>query len=301
VRYSCYSPLRASRLKSSRFSFESYIPPVMADSDMAAFLQSLKDNPSEQTDDTDPIPITIASSDESSANEEDDDYDPTNLVTLEVSANKASGVATSEQTGATNKQSRVKGGFVIEDEDDEDDRHVQNTSSNGLLNGATMATSSDNIRSLTGTPSNTNVSLQKTEDHATQDNPTGAISLNAPSVSDSRAASSTPLPPTQSPSVPITTEQRNPSISLPKVRLPQDRVGQLEDRIAEDPRGDVDAWLELINEYRMKNRLEDARAVYARFFKLFPSAVSSSQVNFNMANPVSDRPVDRIRQDGIRQ
>jgi cleavage stimulation factor subunit 3 len=273
----------------------------MADSDMAAFLQSLKDNPSEEANDTNPNPITIALSDDSSANDEDDDYDPTNLVTPELSTNKATGGPSSEQSGGPNKQSRVKGGFVIEDEDDEDDGHVQNTSSNGLLNGATMATSSDNMRSLTGTPSNTNVSLQKTEDHATQDNPTGAISLNAPSVSDSRAASNTPLPPTQSPSVPMTTEQRNPSISLPKVRLPQDRVGQLEDRIAEDPRGDVDAWLELINEYRMKNRLEDARAVYARFFKLFPSAVSSTPININNSNAALDHSMDRVCQNGIGQ
>lgn len=56
-------------------------------------------------------------------------------------------------------------------------------------------------------------------------------------------------------------------------RLPQDIVGQLEDRIAEDPRGDVDAWLALIEEHRKKGKLDEARAVYERFFVVFPAAV----------------------------
>lgn len=68
--------------------------------------------------------------------------------------------------------------------------------------------------------------------------------------------------------------QENLQDSIPKARLPHDRVGILEDRIAEDPKGDVDAWLNLINEHRRRNKVEDARAVYERFFKIFPSAVS---------------------------
>jgi cleavage stimulation factor subunit 3 len=63
--------------------------------------------------------------------------------------------------------------------------------------------------------------------------------------------------------------------SLPKARLPHDRVGILEDRIKEDPRGDLDAWLSLISEHRKRNKLDDARVVYERFFKVFPSAVSA--------------------------
>lgn len=56
-------------------------------------------------------------------------------------------------------------------------------------------------------------------------------------------------------------------------RLPQDVVGQLEDRISEDPKGDVDAWLGLIDEYRRKGKFDDARAVYERFLVVFPTAV----------------------------
>lgn len=58
-----------------------------------------------------------------------------------------------------------------------------------------------------------------------------------------------------------------------RTRLPHDRVGILEDRIKADPRGDTDAWLELISEHRSRNKLDSARQVYERFFKVFPSAV----------------------------
>lgn len=61
---------------------------------------------------------------------------------------------------------------------------------------------------------------------------------------------------------------------LPKARLPHDRMGILEDRIKEDPKGDIDAWLSLITEYRSRHKLDEARAVYERFFQVFPQAVS---------------------------
>jgi cleavage stimulation factor subunit 3 len=65
-----------------------------------------------------------------------------------------------------------------------------------------------------------------------------------------------------------------PAASLPKARLPQDKVGILEDRIQDDPRGDIEAWLSLIEEYRNRSKLDDARLVYQRFFQVFPQAVS---------------------------
>ena len=64
-----------------------------------------------------------------------------------------------------------------------------------------------------------------------------------------------------------------PTISLPKARLPHDKIGLLEDRIKEDPRGDIEAWLGLIEEHKKRNKFEDARACYERFFAVFPSAV----------------------------
>ncbi|KAG0137655.1 hypothetical protein HOY82DRAFT_646841 [Tuber indicum] len=55
-------------------------------------------------------------------------------------------------------------------------------------------------------------------------------------------------------------------------RLAKDIARQLEDRIAEEPTGDVDAWLALIEEQRKCDKLEDVRAVYERFFGVFPAA-----------------------------
>lgn len=65
-----------------------------------------------------------------------------------------------------------------------------------------------------------------------------------------------------------------PSVAAPKLRLPHDRIGILEDRIKEDPRGDLDAWLNLIGEHRKRGKLEDARKAYERFLGVFPSCVS---------------------------
>lgn len=65
-----------------------------------------------------------------------------------------------------------------------------------------------------------------------------------------------------------------PSMATPRVRLPHDRIGILEDRIKEDPRGDLDAWLNLIGEHRKRGKVEDARNAYERFLNVFPSSVS---------------------------
>lgn len=65
-----------------------------------------------------------------------------------------------------------------------------------------------------------------------------------------------------------------PDSPASKGRLAHDRVGMLEDRIREDPRGDIPAWLELIAEHRVRNRLDTARDTYERFLTLFPMAVS---------------------------
>ena len=59
-----------------------------------------------------------------------------------------------------------------------------------------------------------------------------------------------------------------------KVRLPNDLIGILEDRIKEDSKGDVDAWLGLIDEYKRRGKSNDVRSVYKRFLKAFPLAVS---------------------------
>lgn len=56
----------------------------------------------------------------------------------------------------------------------------------------------------------------------------------------------------------------------------------LEERVNNDPRGDMDAWLALIAETRRRNVIQDTRAVYERFLQVFPQSVSQRQ-------PVLDR------------
>ena len=68
-------------------------------------------------------------------------------------------------------------------------------------------------------------------------------------------------------------EAATPVSAAPKARLPHDKIGILEDRIKEDPRGDLDAWQTLINEHKKRGKLEDTRNVYERFLVVFPSAV----------------------------
>lgn len=64
-----------------------------------------------------------------------------------------------------------------------------------------------------------------------------------------------------------------PAVTIPKARLPHDKIGILEDRIKDDTRGDLDAWLSLIDEHKKRGKLDDARSVYERFLAVFPSAV----------------------------
>lgn len=65
----------------------------------------------------------------------------------------------------------------------------------------------------------------------------------------------------------------DPMSALPKSRLAHDVVGMLEDRIKDDPRGDTSAWLELIEEYKSRNKDDLVRKTYERYLEIFPLAV----------------------------
>ena len=86
------------------------------------------------------------------------------------------------------------------------------------------------------------------------------------------SATATPQPPSASAAPPPQTNGSVPPTPTTQ-RLPHDKVGQLEDRIKEDPKADTEAWRSLIQHYRDKGQLENARKVYSRFFDVFPSAV----------------------------
>ena len=186
------------------------------------------------------------------------------------------------------KRPRTVGGFVDESEDEEEEPAVQPQEANATLS-ATGASETPQP-SFTNSPNNTlpNPDVQL---HSAQDQAPASISASvavnepAPSVA-SLPNGSTPVADATKPGAPdvMTAASARPSVapatpapmsaSLPKARLPQDRVGILEDRIAEDPRGDIEAWLSLIEEHRRRHKHDDARAVFERFFKIFPSSVS---------------------------
>ena len=68
-----------------------------------------------------------------------------------------------------------------------------------------------------------------------------------------------------------------PDVSAAQAAAPVaglDPVALLEARVKEDPRGDMDAWLNLIADHRRRNNVEGLRNVYNRFVGVFPQAVS---------------------------
>lgn len=176
------------------------------------------------------------------------------------------------------------GGFIEEDDDDEEE--AQDATVQHGANGA-LAVESQNTplhtpqRDVTQTPSQLNTQVYNASNHlATSD-----VVSNGAAKAESVSTPTSTVPPQAVPSAeqkPATpAPQINPGASslpaissIQKPRLPQDRIGQLEDRILEDPKGDINAWLELISLHRQKNKLDDARAVYDRFFEYFPTAVS---------------------------
>ncbi len=188
------------------------------------------------------------------------------------------------------KRPRTVGGFVDESEDEEEEPAQQPQAANIALLSASGAAESPQ-RSFTNTPNNTfpNTNVQS---HNAQDQDTASFSASvtvnepAPSPASTLANGNAPVPDTTKTGVPeiFTAALAQPSTahvpptptaSRPKARLPQDRVGILEDRIAEDPRGDIEAWLSLIEEHRRRHKHDDARAVFERFFKVFPTAVGT--------------------------
>ena len=201
-------------------------------------------------------------------------------------------------------QPRTRGGFVDDDDDEEDDNEMpeasltQATGAGGQLGVPTEVSSKSPQRSVSQTPLNATPSLPTPDvySRAAQDEGTSAPAVDPTPASESASnvASAVPngvsapdshqLAPAQTFSpAPATktdgaqaaasTAQNTPSFATPK-RLPNDRIGMLEDRIKESPQGDMDAWLELLAEYRRRDKVEETRLTYERFLSIFPSAVS---------------------------
>lgn len=258
-------------------------------------------------------PANIAQHDEEE--EEEDDYDPSNLhfgdngadsteqqepqaeeddeeaEDVEMDAQDSSPEpepSAQSSTESTNlpvhsqapPKQRTVGGFVVDDDDEDDEDMPMAGTSGQQLNEA---------ESGNATPNNTLPTQDTSIDKAAQDqgheDSGAAVPLDHHALSNgAEKVSSTTEPalstiqtslPVPSPVTKAPVQSTSSSVPLPKARLPQDKVGILEDRIADDPRGDIDAWMNLINEHQRRSKFDDARAVYDRFLQIFPFAVSS--------------------------
>ncbi|THY20125.1 Suf-domain-containing protein [Aureobasidium pullulans] len=209
--------------------------------------------------------------------EDDEDYDPSSFMPdqpqpsatpqpVAVQSQPPSQIPSrtaSRMSDATAAQKpKTIGGFIEEDDDEDDEEQEQGTGTNGSL-AQTPVQQQQNVQAVYNPPP-TDVLEQ---DHAPSAIPTQGASVQGQALPQSNA----PVPSAQISS--------SSSAALSKPRLPQDRVGQLEDRIADDPKGDVDAWLDLIALHRSKNKLDDARNVYDRFFEVFPTALTSLEAD----------------------
>jgi cleavage stimulation factor subunit 3 len=187
-------------------------------------------------------------------------------------------------------KTRMIGGFVVEDDDDdEDDKGDAEYEPPGVLGAedtnampVTMSEepSSGNANQTTSSP-DVSSSAAPASVHEVA-NSSSHFSVPVSSNTDPAAPVAAQWAPSQDSLAPSLQNSTVPtpvpdSPSASRARLPHDRVGILQDRIDEDPRGDIAAWLELIAEHRSRNRLDSAREVYERFLKVFPMAVGCLQ------------------------
>jgi cleavage stimulation factor subunit 3 len=259
----------------------------------------------EEEDDYDPSNLHFGHNAESASHQQQEHLQPEADVEMGAPEFPAEPEPTTQSTVSSNdtqkspvitqapSKQRTVGGFVVDD-DDEDDEDIPMAGTSGQLNEAGDDTPQ---RSGNQTPINTlplpdTTSIDKAaQEHGPSDSSGAAVPLDsaapngAAQVSTSSTSSNAGVPPSQT-SFPVpspaaaskapVTSSSSSSVPLPKARLPQDKVGIFEDRIADDPRGDVDAWMSLINEHQRRSKFDDARAVYERFFQVFPFAVSSN-------------------------
>jgi cleavage stimulation factor subunit 3 len=191
-------------------------------------------------------------------------------------------------------QPRLKGGFVIEDEDEEVEADEDEDGKDGDVYDsadgmeASMTVSDAVPQTSLNSSGFPQVSIQRgIQAPQKASNVSNGASDVVPSSTavqngDALLRDSTATPVQSLPNVQVKNAQTShsgaPTSALPKTRLAHDTIGILEDRIKEDPRGDMDAWLSLLDELRSRNKKDEVRSVYNRFFKQFPLAVRSASL-----------------------
>jgi cleavage stimulation factor subunit 3 len=213
-----------------------------------------------------------ASSPPSVVNPDDDTYYPMSPQPVPAVVLNTSAEDSRASSRASASQPRTIGGFLADDSDDDDD----SAQPDGLT------------KPLPRSPLHNSSTAQHQVSQS--DRAVGTTPLPAATVPSVFESVDTPASQTSAPhSAPQLSSVAAP---MSKARLPHDIVGLLEDRIQGDPRGDLEAWLSLINEHRKRNKLDDTRAVYERFLKVFPHAVSYLYYCSEQACP--DIPLSRF-------
>lgn len=190
-----------------------------------------------------------------------DDYDPSSVTSLPAMVTEQDSTRPSSQTSV--RKPKTVGGFIADDSDEENDE------STPINTGHLQLPASDDPKR---SPSPLQNSITQQEVPIKMENQVDSKPEALSSVPNSMNPSNVGTPIEQSVQVPIPVGASQ-NTSVPKARLPHDKIGMLEDRVKEDPRGDMEAWLSLIGEHRKRNKLDDARAVYERFLKVFPHSV----------------------------
>jgi len=187
------------------------------------------------------------------------------------------------------RQPKTIGGFIDDDEEEDDEEYdpvatVQEVDVKAAVN-VDRGISSTPQQSVPQSPASAVPSQASSQVAQTQEQtipsdtvpPTDApLPPATPQAAGDGNGVQTPVnvPTAPDPSAQVQAVPDAEATSLPNARLPHDRIGMLEDRVKEDSRGDIEAWLLLMSEHKKRNKLNEARTLYDRFFAVFPHAVS---------------------------
>ena len=198
---------------------------------------------------------------------------------------------TTQPTNGTTppRQPKTIGGFIDDDEEEDDEEYdpvanVQEVEVKAAVN-VDRGISSTPQQSVpqspaSAVPSQASSQVAQTQEHIIPSDTVPSTDAPLPPATPQAVGDGngdqTPVnvPTAPDPSAQVQAVPEAEATSLPNARLPHDRIGMLEDRLKDDPRGDVDAWLQLMSEHKKRNKLNEARTLYDRFFVVFPHAVS---------------------------
>ncbi|KAK4192213.1 hypothetical protein QBC35DRAFT_243635 [Podospora australis] len=202
--------------------------------------------------------------------DEEDAYDPataTSSVPVPVLQTTASEAPAKPSPKPAAKKPRTVGGFLVGDSDSEEGDDGDSGPSVQAPNGPQPSVPSQ--ASLPHSTSSLQNSSVAQDSAASNPNPSplAQVKVVAP-VHENRIETATPTVPLPAPATGLTAA----GSSLPRAPVAADRLAQLEERIRDDPRGALDAWLALITEQRSRGDLVKTRETYERFFEVFPQA-----------------------------